>query len=58
MLEEFVFGDSSELEEVLAELDLLFVGLVVALSDDLLYGVLLFALFVLAKPHQGETSTA
>jgi hypothetical protein len=44
--------DPSKVKKVLTEPDLLLVRLVVALSDYLLYRVLLLALLVLAQPHQ------
>jgi hypothetical protein len=54
---EFLLGRAAELEEVGAEPDLLYVGLVAALGDYLLYRVLLVALLVLPQPHQRKTAT-
>ena len=53
---EFFLRCPSELEEVSAEPNLLYVGLVTALSYYLLYSILLLALLMLPQPHQTETS--
>lgn len=49
---EFLFRSTSELEEVCAEPNLLYVGLMAALGNNLLYCVLLLAFLVLPKPNQ------
>lgn len=50
MVGEFGFRGTSELEEIGAEPDLLYVSLMIALSYDLFDCVTLLALFVLAEP--------
>lgn len=55
---EFLLRCASELEEVSAEPYLLYVGLMTALGDYLLYCVLFVAFFVLAQPHQRKASSS
>lgn len=55
---EFFLGCASELEEISAEPYLLYVGLMAALGDYLLYRVFFVAFLVLAQPHQREASSS
>ena len=53
----FLFGSTTELEEVCSEPNFLNVGLVARFCDDLFDSVLLLAFFVLSQPNQTEASS-
>ena len=56
MVEKFGPGDTAEVKKILPKPYLLFMGLMITLSDNLLYGVFLLTLLMLPQPHQRKPS--
>lgn len=57
MLNELVFGNPSKFEEILSKLNLFFMCLMIAFSNNLFNCILFSALFVLSQPNQWESTS-